>query len=148
MALGPTAPVLELHDGILALSFKSSRRPGRKGQEVPIDTSSYFLNGCDVRLLDPATATVLWALYGHTARITAFAECSDGRLASGGADGVLRIWEKRTWALEDGKEPPTLDLHGAADATGDVAAPPVLGTEAWAAEKPGVCSMARGSQLP
>ena len=29
MALGPTAPVLELHDGILALSFKSSRRPAR-----------------------------------------------------------------------------------------------------------------------
>eukprot|EP00439_Symbiodinium_sp_Y106_P012125 s2218_g1.t2 len=65
---------LELHDGLLAVGFQ----------------------GCDVNLIDPCTATVSWVLYGHTGRVTALAECADGRFVTGGADGAIRLWAKRT----------------------------------------------------
>ncbi|CAE7667619.1 KIF1A, partial [Symbiodinium necroappetens] len=113
---------LELHDGLLAVGFK----------------------GSDVNLIDPCTATVSWVLYGHTDRVTALAECADGRFVTGGADGAIRLWAKRTWSAS---LPAQDALHSAADAFADGAEPPQLSAEAWRGAlgesvKPGVCSMA------
>lgn len=113
---------LELHDGLLAVGFK----------------------GSDVNLIDPCTATVSWVLYGHTDRVTALAECADGRFVTGGADGAIRLWAKRTWSAS---LPAQDALHSAADASADGAEPPQLSAEAWRGAlgesvKPGVCSMA------
>ncbi|CAE7397140.1 Tldc2 [Symbiodinium natans] len=115
---------LELHDGLLAVGFKQ---------------------GCDVNLVDPCTATVCWVLYGHTAPITALAECADGRFVTGGADGAIRLWAKRTWSTA---WPAQDSLRRAADPPADGTEPPLLPTEAWnellgsETGKPGVCSMA------
>ncbi|CAE7732236.1 KIF1A [Symbiodinium sp. CCMP2456] len=100
--------------------------------------------GSDVNLIDPCTATVSWVLYGHTDRVTALAECADGRFVTGGADGAIRLWAKRTWSAS---LPAQDALHSAADASADGAEPPQLSAEAWRGAlgesvKPGVCSMA------
>eukprot|EP00930_Biecheleria_cincta_P015802 TRINITY_DN13053_c0_g2_i1.p1 TRINITY_DN13053_c0_g2~~TRINITY_DN13053_c0_g2_i1.p1 ORF type:complete len:1284 (+),score=172.17 TRINITY_DN13053_c0_g2_i1:89-3940(+) len=77
----PIQHCLELHDGYLAVSLKDNN---------------------DIRLVDPITASVRWMLYGHTKPPTAFAECLDGRLISGGADGAVRLWAKRSWNMPNG----------------------------------------------
>eukprot|EP00928_Gymnodinium_smaydae_P045793 TRINITY_DN30483_c1_g1_i1.p1 TRINITY_DN30483_c1_g1~~TRINITY_DN30483_c1_g1_i1.p1 ORF type:complete len:1257 (+),score=272.85 TRINITY_DN30483_c1_g1_i1:82-3771(+) len=71
----------ELHDGYLALCLQGC---------------------CDILLLDPVTATLRSRLYGHTGPVSALAECSDGRLASGAADGAVRLWQQKMWAEGSG----------------------------------------------
>lgn len=77
----PITSCIELPDGLLACSGKDS---------------------ADVYLVDLCSSTLRWVLFGHTASVTCFAVCADGRLVSGGEDGAVRLWAKRAgWS---GKE--------------------------------------------
>lgn len=131
---------LEVHDGLLALALKDSQ---------------------DIRILDPATATVTCMLYGHTGAVLSLAECCDGRLASGGRDGAVRLWwrAQRVWegcheqkdgdalraaghAASRGQTPLALaDAPGAAPGGSEKASRPAANASRAAVET-GVCSTA------
>lgn len=126
----PIQHCLELHDGYLAVSLRGNN---------------------DIRLVDPITASVRWMLYGHTKPPTAFAECADGRLISGGADGAVRLWAKRNWNMPngDGKAGEKSGLQRVADADFDDGLhPPGTPSMVWGEpgqeqeSTVGVCSMA------
>eukprot|EP00443_Scrippsiella_acuminata_P129764 CAMPEP_0115571706 /NCGR_PEP_ID=MMETSP0272-20121206/85_1 /TAXON_ID=71861 /ORGANISM="Scrippsiella trochoidea, Strain CCMP3099" /LENGTH=1304 /DNA_ID=CAMNT_0003006275 /DNA_START=19 /DNA_END=3929 /DNA_ORIENTATION=- len=116
----PLSACIELYDGHLAVSRKDC---------------------ADVLLIDPASATLRWVLFGHTAAVNCFALCADGRLVSGGADGAVRLWAQRAWSWRDESAPGERFFDSAGE---DRPAPPAL---VWAepgqeSAKAGVSSMA------
>ncbi|CAE8675398.1 unnamed protein product, partial [Polarella glacialis] len=131
----PISRCVELHDGLLAVALKDS---------------------VDVRLIDPCTATVACVLYGHTRPLSALAQCGDGRLVSGGADGAVRLWVKQNWGGTDRQlfqealvKPEKDGLEAAADADWDPEpTPPAAPYGVWGETEEekevvaGVCSMA------
>eukprot|EP00927_Polykrikos_kofoidii_P039797 TRINITY_DN34103_c0_g1_i1.p1 TRINITY_DN34103_c0_g1~~TRINITY_DN34103_c0_g1_i1.p1 ORF type:complete len:1515 (+),score=247.19 TRINITY_DN34103_c0_g1_i1:98-4642(+) len=80
----PIEHLQEVHDGYVAVGLKES---------------------ADVFLVDPVTASVKTVLFGHTSPVSCLAECVDGRLLSGGADGAVRLWRNYSWAPAPRKAP-------------------------------------------